>query len=310
MELARKFIESEVPDYTPNTFIGGIGATITTAQILATKLGISVNYIKNFALKGLDVEFYIGVNYKVSSVFNMQTQLTGITYYIDGENNFTSQEVSGTFHKANILRNLLLKGLTILKTKSLNIARSGTKDINWYLPNVVTMEKYGIRDDKRVRRCYLPKLNSIEYAADGSVFVEMTCKLYVKPSMVSNVELNKPYNTGLVIVGIDNFTPPNAITDLTITPTVNSATFNFTPPTGSTNAIDFYEVWIREVGKNNPVQKYLPNEFEITASGQTLTGLKVGVTYIAKLATIDVFYNGSGLSDTPSFSNEITFSTL
>ena len=81
---------------------------------------------------------------------------------------------------------------------------------------------------------------------------------------------------------------------------------NFTPPS-SANALDFYEVWLDD-GTDNPVQKYCIFD-EISASGATLSGLVSGRTYKLKIAACDVYWNGSGLSTTPAFSNEITFVT-
>lgn len=49
----------------PNTFIGGVGATINTPALLATKLGILVSRIKVFRVVGLDVQCAIIGNYTI-----------------------------------------------------------------------------------------------------------------------------------------------------------------------------------------------------------------------------------------------------
>jgi len=56
---------------------------------------------------------------------------------------------------------------------------------------------------------------------------------------------------------------------------------NFTAPS-STNAIDYYEVYVNGVFKNT-----------ITASGQYITGFSVNTTYTIELKPVDIFYNKS-----------------
>ena len=68
----------------PNTFIGGIGGTINTPALLASRLGISVNRIKAFKITGLDVECaIIGGSYTIPiDCFKFNTS---ITYYLDND---------------------------------------------------------------------------------------------------------------------------------------------------------------------------------------------------------------------------------
>ena len=65
-----------------NTYIGGIGGTINTPALLASKLGISENRIKLFKVTGVDVECaIIGGSYNIPNscwANNLQ-----ITYYRD-----------------------------------------------------------------------------------------------------------------------------------------------------------------------------------------------------------------------------------
>lgn len=50
----------------PNTFIGGVGATINTPALLASTLGILVSRIKAFKVVGADIEFaVVGGNYNL-----------------------------------------------------------------------------------------------------------------------------------------------------------------------------------------------------------------------------------------------------
>ncbi len=65
----------------PNTFIGGVGATITTKSALATKLGISESIIKTFSVVGTEVQAYINTNYNLT--VNRFNEDTDITWYKD-----------------------------------------------------------------------------------------------------------------------------------------------------------------------------------------------------------------------------------
>ncbi|MFC0781223.1 leucine-rich repeat protein [Flavobacterium sp. HJSW_4] len=66
----------------PNTFIGGVAATINTPALIASKLGISVSRIKGFSIVGNDIQFAItGGNYIIpQSAFRTNAD---ITYYND-----------------------------------------------------------------------------------------------------------------------------------------------------------------------------------------------------------------------------------
>jgi hypothetical protein len=61
----------------PNTFIGGVSATINTANLLATKLQINVSRIRAFRVVGADIEFAVtGGNYIIGSAFEGNTNMT------------------------------------------------------------------------------------------------------------------------------------------------------------------------------------------------------------------------------------------
>lgn len=66
----------------PNTFIGGVAASLNTASLVASKLGISSSRIKEFKIIGSNIEFEItGGSYSVPS--NAFFNDTTITYYAD-----------------------------------------------------------------------------------------------------------------------------------------------------------------------------------------------------------------------------------
>ena len=86
----------------PNTFIGGVGATINTPALLATKLGIAVSRIKAFKVVGSDIECAIIGNYNIpSSAFSGNS--TGITSYNDVEGKVLVLNNSSFANNTNIV---------------------------------------------------------------------------------------------------------------------------------------------------------------------------------------------------------------
>lgn len=69
-------------NYELNTFIGGVGGTINTRELLAAKLGINVGRIKKFEIIGSDIQCAI-INGKYSIPSNCFENNTNITYYKD-----------------------------------------------------------------------------------------------------------------------------------------------------------------------------------------------------------------------------------
>ncbi|WP_316632352.1 leucine-rich repeat protein [uncultured Flavobacterium sp.] len=65
----------------PNTFIGGVSATLNTPALIAAKLGISVSRIESFSIVGSNIQFAVTGNYTIPlNAFNGNTS---ITYYDD-----------------------------------------------------------------------------------------------------------------------------------------------------------------------------------------------------------------------------------
>jgi len=95
---------------------------------------------------------------------------------------------------------------------------------------------------------------------------------------------------------IENYTSPNAITNLSIgTKYATALQLNFTPPS-SLNAIDFYECYANGVKKNN-----------ISASGGYITGLNPDTTYTITINAVDIYYNKSGFSNSVSDTTSATY---
>lgn len=196
-------------------------------------------------------------------------------------------------------QNYILNGATSVKTLYLPeltylwIQVSGTR--NAYA-NMTALE-----------RLYMPKLNTVLYkTSDGSVRhfnnIKTGCIVYVPPALETSDGGNREKliiyleDTRLCEIRyIPNFTAPDAVVDLSSSnAALNSVDLDFTTP-ASTNAIDFYEVWIDD-GKTRGMPLFAFQEIAI--SGDTLSNLEAGTTYAIKIRTVDFYYNVSGFSNT------------
>jgi hypothetical protein len=90
------------PYHKPNTFIGGVSATINTPALVASKLGISVSRIRSFSIVGSDIKFAVMGKYNLPlSSFEGNTS---ITYFRDegallniGNNSFKGSTVVSVY---------------------------------------------------------------------------------------------------------------------------------------------------------------------------------------------------------------------
>ena len=95
-----------------NTYIGGIGGTINTPALLASKLGISESRIKLFKVTGVDVECaVIGGSYSLPRYAFTSDQ--SITYYIDIDG--LNTEIYQGLINCNNLKRLYFPNLTSLR---------------------------------------------------------------------------------------------------------------------------------------------------------------------------------------------------
>lgn len=103
--------------YKPNTFIGGVGNTLNTSALIASKLGISVNRIKSFSVVGNDIQFNVtGGNYVLAgSAFYGNTD---ITYFNDTLGLITDCPFGNAFYLASNLNWVRLPGMIKLGYRS------------------------------------------------------------------------------------------------------------------------------------------------------------------------------------------------
>lgn len=284
-----------------NTEIGGVASTIPTSTDLATKLGISVTRIKNFTVVDSDVKCRIIGSYDMpaaSFYFN-----TDITYYhdIDGLVTFSSN-FRGC---SNLSGRLEFKG--VVNKANIDYYVNGTQINEVVFPNLIIWNYNDFfRNPPSGCIFYIPRVTNLgdlpsQGFNSGTIGFDSTNTIYANPYLAtSNAgaeegDIAYARSQGCTIRYVTNFDAPNPVTDLAAGITLTtSIQLNFTAPTGSTNAIDYYEVWLNGVDSGKTV----------TASGQNVTGLTTATAYYIELIAVDIFYNKSAKS------NKITVSTL
>jgi hypothetical protein len=277
-----------------NTFIGGVSASLGTPALLATKLGINVSRISNFSIVGSDIKCNIsGGTYLFYNSFISDPNITyfddrdGLARCLNGYYAFAFCDrlyyinLPGTLQTGNYLG----RGCPLLKTA--------------YLPSVTQVSNGGFYESK-IDRFYIPNAtliggsNTAYNECFNRIFFQDNAlkTIYAHPSLATiNAGAEEPdiayaRSLGATIRYVTNFTPPNAISNLSAGTIYNSAVqLNFTPPS-STNAIDYYEVYVNGAFHS-----------EIKASGGYVVGLSAATNYNISLVAVDVFYNKSSLGN-------------
>jgi hypothetical protein len=249
-----------------NTFIGGVASTITTSGALATKLGIASNRITNFKIVGSDIECMISGSYTIP--FRCFRGDTSITYYNDKDGLVTSTNTQSFYSATNLI---------YVEFKNLNTIGFQSFDGDGII--------------MALRSVYTPLCTSLGGSV-GYDFVFRNCynlKLYCSITLATNnagapdEDISSVSGQSITARYVTNFTAPNPITNLSVGNVYGTAIqLNFTAPTGSTNAIEFYEVYVNGVYKNN-----------ISGSGGYATGLNLNTTYTIEVKPVDIFYNKS-----------------
>jgi len=268
---------------TYNTYIGGVSGTITSASSLATKLGISVGNISNFSIVGSDIKCKITGSYVIPiNCFNSNQD---ITYYKDNDGLVTSIGASGfAVNTTDNFKEAYFPNVT-------SVGDSGFNCSNFTFPNI---------DVIYIPRCTaLGTSSSVNNAVFGNNFRTSIRRLYVDSSLATiNSGSPDPDLTSYTsltgnVMYVTNFTDPSAISDLSAGTIYNTAVqLTFTPPS-TTNAIDYYELYINGVYTKRLI------------SGDYATGLTENTVYNFTVYARDVFYNLSPVSNnlTQSTSN-------
>lgn len=300
MNLVNPYIFAPPVDLSTNTEIGGVAATISTPALLATKLGIDVSRISNFTIVGSDIKcritgsygipteafkfnatpctYYRDTDYLITSVGNQSFYYTNISGIINFEN--CTSVAAGGFQGTPLLTEILLKNCTSIGDNGFAESTNGTRQL---------------------KICYIPNVTTLGTTSGNNSVFAGNCtglKIYVHPSLATNNggapdgDIAYAISQGAIVRYVTNFTAPNPVTDLSAGTIYNTTVqLNFTAPTGSTNAIEYYECYANGVLKNT-----------ITASGQYITGLTPSTSYNITLIAVDIFYNKSVVSNSLSVS--------
>ena len=276
----------------PNTFIGNASSTVPDASTLATKLGILLSDIGYFAINGSNIEAAINKDYTVGfNNYSGTEWVDPITYYLDIKGRKKGILGSDGFvHCANLTFTFFPAANRINGNQTFRLT-----DLRYTLnlPSVTFIyANFNINSNPNIKRVYLPVCTNIDTGNFGTC--PLLTKIYIDPIMLTNnagglnAGLVTPQANGVTIVGVQNFTKPSEITNLSH----SAGTLNFTVPS-SVNGIDFYEVFVY---RGNIIERYKPYS-EITASGASITGLLSGD--VVWIEACDIYYNKSK-------SNEIT----
>ena len=329
--------------FVPNTFVGQIGTDISSKEDMASYLSVSASDLKVFSIAPDNtVSFYVGKEHSlahdafyldnfITSYWDLDGKIIGSggrVFYPDPQPslqlyaylpklNYIGQQMF-IFHQNSL--NYNLEGAVSYDTNQI-FRGSGTRNLRLPLLEYTVGSNpfQNAFDNPRNKRGYLPKFNPTMIQTNSAdlygAVINSGVIIYTHPDMAT-ADSGNPHpsivniiSQGAIVRYVTSFTPPENITDLSASDiTATSVKLNFTPPT-AVNGLDFYEIWLDD-GTGKLEQKYFPIQQELTASGQTLTGLTPGTTYKIKLSAIDMFYNGAGQSTTPAFSNEVIFTTL
>jgi len=308
----------------PNTFIGGVATEIPTKAALATKLAIAESNILYFAVVGSDIEARININYSFRNIWAG----SAITRYIDEDDLVTGCG----FNFCSYLKKIKLLGVTtpitymyrdcpllkvihhpllvgVLNTRNIFNMDSLThvilNELNYIGAAGSSGTDFTFFNCPKLKKVYLPEcLNFGDTHQFDNTIRNTTGEMYVHSSMFTinngglEGDLAARQSAGVVIKdsSLWSFTPPNAVTNLSISTLYATVLqLNFTPPS-SVNAIDYYECYANGVYKN-----------DITASGGHITGLNPDTTYTITVKAVDVFYNKSEFSNSVSDTTNATY---
>jgi len=302
------------PAPEPTVLIGGLGSEVTDVDELADLFTFDASDVQSFKIdSNNDISFYIGISYSPDyNAFN--TLKTGgfsdaITFYND-KGGFINSDFDINANDSSIFylqTNLHTAWIENVTSSGADLFRQCYGLTYVRLDNIIEFigdSQLRINDAtlSQLKRIYIPRATSI---TGNNTFrlINSGTIIYHESTMSSNTQLLEAQNTyGAILTSVTDFTVPDFITNLS-SANITSTTvdLNFTAPT-STNTLDFYEVWIDD-GSDNMFQANTINQ-EITASGDTITGLLTGTTYTIKVVACDIYWNRS------DFSNRVTITTL
>lgn len=265
-----------------NTKIGGVFATLGTAQLLATKLGINVNRITDFSIIGNDIQCSISGQYALpNQAFAYNTD---ITYYKDYNNLMTSLAQNAIFYGCTKLTEILLKGVTDIG--GANFINTLVKE--FYFPDA-TIAPTSSFSSVYEQIVYIPLvLNLGEPSVNNNVFGSSMARgtVYLNPVLATNNaggedgDIVYLRGIGCSIRYVYNYIKPLAAT-LSNFGVINNTSIKMVDLGNSNNAIDYFEVSIN----GGSIRKAFVNQY--------LTGLTKNTNHSISITAVDMCYNKS-----------------
>ena len=262
----------------PNTFIGGMATWAPDKATLASKFGVSESIISYFNINGNDIEVNFNSDYSLrgQSIYNIDS----FTFFHDLENKLISTNTQSIylFGVGYNFTSIKLEGLIVMNGSSTFRGDKGLRRL--YLKNCTTIYFTGHFSAMNIDRIYLGRVTQMGASATSNdLFVSSTVgKIYAHASMAT-INAGSPDGdlVGKTVTYVQNYTEPDAITDLSYNGV--DTTLNFTFP-NSLNALDFYEVEVNGFFKQ-----------EITGSGTPINGLISGDK--VQVLSCDIYWNRS-----------------
>ncbi|KQX15322.1 LamG-like jellyroll fold domain-containing protein [Flavobacterium sp. Root420] len=265
--------------YKINTYIGGIGIVYNTPSLLANKLAININSIKNFKVTNGNISCSIINTYNIPNdcFQNSAVGLSSPTYYYDIEGKVTTIKANAFYNSRNTSRYYFPNVTSIGATCFYN-ANFGFPNINYqYFPKAIAIGA-NITTNEAIW-------------ANGRGLVKLFINDYLKTVNNGNPDQDlvigaSSHGVNITYLTGSEKTTPNSIIDVSTGTVYRSALqINFTPPS-SVYTILMYEVWI---------DGYYYTD--IKTSGQYIYGLNANQTYIITLYSIDIYGNRSFASN-------------
>lgn len=332
----------------PNVFVGNVGHILTSAEDVINAFSVPDYAVYNFRIdEDNNVSFHVGRKFRWergADDSGWLHQNRDISYFYDiggnlhrmgsrtfGEEEITPQKQLRSFISVSdtinfqgtstymFMHNTLLKDFYVPYANRLTARDFQNCIITYfYLPNVIELSQTFYNNAVKCR-IYIANyqgggmnaVNMFNNIISGSVIYHHPIFLTSNDGGLAQA-LVYAQSRGAITRAVINKSVPNPATNVTVTDiTSTTAKINFTPAIAGVNAIDFYEVYLENIDTLDIPRRYLPFS-EITATGQTITGLKPDTNYKLRLCTVDEYYNGTG-QDTDenrrAFSNEFFFKT-
>jgi hypothetical protein len=140
----------------PNTFIGGVSATIGTKSLLATKLNILESDIGYFAVNGNNIEAEIKINYSIP--FNCFNANNNITSFVDAGNKVTQINTNAFISCTSLVGDMVFDSLLSLGQGVF----ANTKITGFSAPNLTSIGTYAFQGTATLLSINISNVTTIE----------------------------------------------------------------------------------------------------------------------------------------------------